>query len=127
MSSDEEFKRFLTQDVTNWGIDAGTNSPSIDRATVNNLVSAFYGEEDPVRGVIITQLYIARQRGRGEIPPRSASLIMDHIRKIYDKYKQDREKLRDAIETYLMVFKWSYESRIKSARNFEEFLSNAVR
>jgi hypothetical protein len=127
MSLDEETEEFLTQNVINWGIEAGTNSQGIDRATVNNLISAFYGEEDPVRGVITTQLYIARQRGRNEIPFRSASLLMDHIRKIYDKYKQDREKLRDAIETYLMVFKWSYESKVKSARNFDEFLSNAVR
>ncbi|MEM5853766.1 MAG: hypothetical protein QW228_05350 [Candidatus Aenigmatarchaeota archaeon] len=126
MSADNEFKKFLTQEVINWGIDAGTNSYGIDKSTVNNLVSAFYGEEDPIRGVIMLQLYIARQRGRGEIPFKPGSLLMSHIQNIYNKYKQDREKLREMLETYLMVFKWSYESKVRSARNFEEFVSKAM-
>lgn len=126
MSLDSEFKKFLMQDVINWGIEAGTNSYGIDKSTVNNLISAFYGEEDPVRGVVVLQLYIARQRGREEIPYKPGSLLMSHIRNIYDKYKQDKEKLREALETYLLVFKWSYESKVKSARNFEEFVSKAV-
>ena len=127
MSSPEEFKKFLTEDVINWGIEAGTNSQGMDKSTVNNLISAFYGEEDPVRGVIVLQLYVARQRGRGEILFRSGSLLMGHLRSIYDRYKGDKEKLREALETYLLVFKWSYESGVRSVRNFEEFVSRAVR
>ncbi|MEM2960287.1 MAG: hypothetical protein QXU67_01640 [Candidatus Bathyarchaeia archaeon] len=126
MSVDNEFKTFLTYAVINWGIEAGTNSQGIDKSTVNNLISAFYGEEDPVRGAVVLQLYVARQRGRNEIPFKLGSLLMSHIRGIYDKYKQDREKLREALETYLLVFKWSYESKVRSARNFEEFVSRAV-
>jgi hypothetical protein len=126
MSANSKSEEFLMQNVINWGIEAGTNSQGMDKATVNNLISAFYGEEDPVRGVVVIQLYIARQRGRNEIPFRPASLLMKHIKDIYDEYKQDRAKLRSALETYLLVFKWSYESRVRSARNFEEFASKAV-
>ncbi|MEM0171862.1 MAG: hypothetical protein QXU11_11905 [Thermoproteota archaeon] len=112
-------------EIIDWGVEAGTNSQGLDKTTINNLISTFYGEEDVVKGVIITQLYVARQRGRDEIPFKLGSLIMEHISKIYDKYKDDKEKLRESMEMYLMAFKWSYESKIRNARNFNEFVLKA--
>jgi len=126
MSANEDFEEFLTQYVINWGIEAGTNSQGIDKSTVNNLISAFFGESNPVKGAIMIQLYIARQRGRGEIPYRLSSILGNHIQSIYNKYKHDVEKLRLALETYLLVFKWSFESKVKPARNFEEFVSKVI-
>ena len=123
----EEFETFLIKEVVNCGIEAGTNSWGMDKSTVNNLISLFYGEEDPIKGVILLQIYVARQKNRGEIPDRPASLIMNHIRNIYEKYKNEKERLRMAIETYLLAFKWSYESGVKSAKDFEDFVSKAVR
>jgi hypothetical protein len=140
MSSDEEFKKFLTQDVINWGIETGCSWESAeegwelefgeerkrkrnpDKSTIENLISAFYGEEDPIKGVLILQLYIARQRGRNEIPRRFASKAMSHIAEIYKKYRDKKEKLREAIETFLLALKWSYESEVESVQNIDDFV-----
>jgi hypothetical protein len=143
-SSDEEFKKFLTQYVINWGIETGSSwefaeegwesefeeekeiKRNPDKSTIENLISAFYGEEDPIKGVLILQLYIARQKGRKEIPPRFASNALSYIAEIYNKYKDDKEKLREAIETFLLALKWSYESKVKSVRNMDDFIIKAV-
>ena len=114
--------------IINMGIEAGTHASrmGVDRTTINNLISVFYGERDPVKGVLLTQVYIARQKGRREIHESVSKVLMDHINRIYNAWKGNQDALKKAMDLYLLVMKWSFESNVPQSRNIDEFVRNAI-
>ncbi|MEM0192050.1 MAG: hypothetical protein QXJ48_02810 [Candidatus Korarchaeum sp.] len=113
-------------DIINRGIEAGTSARGVDRATINNILSVFYGEQDPVKGVILTQIYIARQGRRREITEEVVRVMMRHIKEIYDSFKGDSESLKRAMDLYFLSMKWSFESEVPRSGNVDEFVSKVL-
>jgi len=113
-------------EIINMGVKAGTHARGVDRTTINNVLSVFYGEQDPLKGVLLTQIYISRQRRRGEIPEDAARIMMGHLKRIYDSLGRDQELLKRAVDLYFLAMKWSFESEVPPSSDMEDFVNKAI-
>jgi len=125
---DNSFEEFMRTKVYDLAARAGSQVYSfrVDKSTIENLIPIFQRESDPINGALLLMAYIMRQTGRGQINGNVGRLMLDNLRNILDNFRNDPEKLRAAIQKYLLLVKWVYEAYERAPRktveNFDELL-----
>jgi len=122
--SSSNFEEFMRTKVYDLAVHAGSQMRGrVDKTTIENLIPIFQRESDTINGALLLMAYIMRQIGRGQIDRNVGRLMLSDLKNIFDSFKSDQEKLRAAIQKYLLLIKWVYESEPrKSVETFEEFV-----
>jgi len=118
------FEEFMSTKVYDLAACTGSQlSFKVDKTTIENLIPIFQRESDSINGALLLMAYIMRQIGRGQINRSVGNLMLSNLKNIFDSFRDDPEKLRAAIQKYLLLIKWIYESGPrKSVENFDEFI-----
>jgi len=122
-----DFDTFISKEVYDKAAYMGSRLRGVDKSTIANIISTFQSVEDPHEAALLTMMYIRRQAGRREIPEWISRELISHLREIYNSFKDDKRKLKDAINKYLILVKWVFDSGVKvDLKNFDEFLDYSV-
>jgi len=132
-----DFYTFINKDVYDKAVYAGSllrkieyvNSKKVktDKSTVENIISIFQSREDPHEAALLTMLYISRQMGRNEIPQEAGKNLLSTLKEIYNSFKSEGDKLKEAFNKYLILVKWVFESEVKPGlKNFDEFIEYSI-
>ena len=120
------YKEFMNNTVYDMAAKTGSRAVGrVDKSTINNLLSIFQGTSDVSDAAKLLLTYIVRQSARHEIPRDVSRDLASDIKVIYESFKEDPNKLRNAINKYLVLIKWFFESEIRNVRNFAEFVYRA--
>lgn len=124
-----DFDEFMSKRIFDMACSTGSKviNKNVDRATLSNMVSLFLGREDVVVAFRDLVMYVARQVGRREIPHDVAREVLSNLREIYDVAGKDVGKLRRAVEKYLVLLRYVYDSGVrKPVSGFDEFLNSFI-
>ena len=125
-----EFKEYITSKIYDLASSTGTLAAyrRVDKTQVSNIIEVFESEADPLSAIKLTIAFIARQIGRRELYFDVGSKIINDLREILDKFKDNSSLLRAITRKYLYLFKWFYESGVgKKVSSFDEFLNQFMR
>jgi hypothetical protein len=121
--SEDEFSSFMAKEVYDLAAQAGSALRRTDRTQVSQLIEVFQGEADVLSAASLLVLHIARQVSRGEIPNFAGRMMIQHVSQVLSRFKNDRERLRLAIEKYLTLSKWVFETRPqREFNNFQDLI-----
>jgi len=123
------FEKFINEEVYDFAVKAGSlaRSRRVDKATVSNILSLFQGESDPVNAVLLLIAYIGRQMGRGEIAREVGVTMINDLKDVFKRFRNNKENFRLAVHKYLVLVRWVYESGVRYAKNFEEFIKELTK
>ena len=121
-----DYNEFIKEGVYNMACRVGGLAVNrIDKTQINNLLEIFKG--DPEEAVKVLMLYIARQSERREITNDVAKQLVSDIYKIFNSFENNKRELEEAIRTYLVLFKWVFESGISDRnQDFQKFINNFI-
>ncbi|MCS7136615.1 MAG: hypothetical protein NZ931_05980 [Aigarchaeota archaeon] len=120
-----DFEEFMGQKIYDLAVEAGTALVRADKTTISQLIEVFQSEDNAVSACPLLILHVIRQSSRDELPKHGANILVRHLSYIYQKLKDDREKIGQAIFKYLTLVKWIYESRpSKQFNTFQEFVES---
>lgn len=123
------YEDFMKRQVYDWAAYIGSGLRGVDKSTIANIISTFQSIPDPEEAVLLTIAYIKRQEARGEIKSKPvAKNLVYHLYLLFKNFKNNKEQLRNAVNKYLILSKWIFDTNPKiDLKDFNAFINFTIK